>query len=1103
MTQTVRQQVIFREILGNFSPVSHRKWEISLKRINVHILEMEDVLFHHNSAVMMPENPEGQSSAQGGGSTSGEAKVTGVKALALAFKQFEFNPKQKAVLAGHTDTSGDAGYNFKLSELRAKNVLYLLIGEQVEWAKICQKKQKIEDHQQLLNWVFKKRKWLCNPGEINNKWSSTVEQALTNFVTFYNTEYADKKGKTRIDEGVAKKVRSDSEHRWPVELWEAVYNLYNDELASVLQDTPEQLDKRRIDTLRFVSDSSPFVACGESFPIKDGEKSNYRSQANRRVEILFFDADEAPELTCPKQRASVHKEKECPLYHGLHFLPLYIDPSDLNAVMYHLSFKYYDRVGKKLRDVPAGLAIVPIENGVDEIPNEQEVVTKGDSVVYAVKLKFKTPLNDANRKTIHFEFRTNNQWVFTDSDTATPTLVTETPANIAKFELAKRLKYYDLPVHWSSRNYWTRYDGNLNTGGRFEDVLKTAKKLKPFGTNVTAPDKPLVFSLDDLVLTKPDGSQTVMDKDNTNAAKAISDKSRHSLLYVKGDKLLHYNPESADYPYFSKGGFPVSIVSSPPSANRAPVITDTPADGAARVVLFANDVYHIGDKRTAQGAEPFDPATQIRGARAACLAERYNAASASPPVEPLRGALFQDRVNSWAHQRYFAKDCGDYELHYLHDGCIIAGPDGLKRRAFLLVYWNGVFIPDAAAAATQAQVDDFATKGLKNAYTRWMHKAYTIEPLVTDPKSDIQIFPVFFFEAKRDNLGGEPKCTVSISTVDEGWMNVGTRKSRMFWKDFEDRDYLGVGNFADIDGNSYATLVVAHELNHAMGKDDEYHDRSGFAQYYPGMPFSDDAGSMMLDNRAPRVRHIWPYVNWINDAAKDANQLKPFLSDIQYKGVHRFGTRKLSFHLSAAPTDYRDIYVPFKKKDSLSTGTGTVNVALYKLGEDETAWNIAIAGRRPTVKFDGLLAVYLKLGVNFVGGTGAARRDWMSGLRNQIHNLNHRFSLQAPGAHDVKNTYFYFLAVTVTPAPADSHFTITVKMDGSSTITTRSGGTLALGDAVPKPWVVNYILGRDDSATSAFFRRLIGTAAPGRENLQFLETWFQTNVDASFRLQGS
>ena len=87
-------QVIFRKIFGTgkSSALTSKKNEVILKLVKMHILEMEDVLFHLNSAVMMPENPQGKSSTQGGGADEEQLAVTGLKALALVYKQFEFDP---------------------------------------------------------------------------------------------------------------------------------------------------------------------------------------------------------------------------------------------------------------------------------------------------------------------------------------------------------------------------------------------------------------------------------------------------------------------------------------------------------------------------------------------------------------------------------------------------------------------------------------------------------------------------------------------------------------------------------------------------------------------------------------------------------------------------------------------------------------------------------------------------------------------------------------------------------------------------------------------------------------------------------------------------
>ena len=119
-------QVIFRNIFGQgkSSALTSRNNEVTLKLVKMNILEMEDVLFHLNSAIMMPENPQGKSSKQGAMASNDESlDVTGLKALALVFKQFEFDPDVRMIISGHTDTSGTAEFNFKLSDERAKNIL--------------------------------------------------------------------------------------------------------------------------------------------------------------------------------------------------------------------------------------------------------------------------------------------------------------------------------------------------------------------------------------------------------------------------------------------------------------------------------------------------------------------------------------------------------------------------------------------------------------------------------------------------------------------------------------------------------------------------------------------------------------------------------------------------------------------------------------------------------------------------------------------------------------------------------------------------------------------------------------------------------------------
>ena len=199
---------------GKSSAVTSKNNEVILKLVKMHILEMEDVLFHLNSAVMMPENPAGESSTQGGGAGEEQTKVSGIKALALVFKQFEFDPDVKMVVSGHTDTSGTAEFNFKLSKERALNILYLMYKKDEEdsrkkWAEVCYNRQKVEDYQQILTYFEKKLTCGCDPrilmilGEIKLKKPQKI------FLTQMGL------GNVKVKSAIYE-IETDQKKRWPV-----------------------------------------------------------------------------------------------------------------------------------------------------------------------------------------------------------------------------------------------------------------------------------------------------------------------------------------------------------------------------------------------------------------------------------------------------------------------------------------------------------------------------------------------------------------------------------------------------------------------------------------------------------------------------------------------------------------------------------------------------------------------------------------------------------------------------------------------------------------------------------------------------------------------
>ena len=67
---------------------------------------MEDIHFHHNSAVVLPwrygENAD---------TSADEDRLSGLSVIAAALRYAKANPGKKLLLAGHTDSSGQTDYN--------------------------------------------------------------------------------------------------------------------------------------------------------------------------------------------------------------------------------------------------------------------------------------------------------------------------------------------------------------------------------------------------------------------------------------------------------------------------------------------------------------------------------------------------------------------------------------------------------------------------------------------------------------------------------------------------------------------------------------------------------------------------------------------------------------------------------------------------------------------------------------------------------------------------------------------------------------------------------------------------------------------------------
>lgn len=1044
-------QVIFKDILGNgeSSAITNRINEIILKKVNMHILEMEDVLFHLNSAVMMPENPQGKSSDQGGGAADEQVKVSGIKALGLVFKQFEFDQEVKMVISGHTDTSGTDEFNFKLSKERAENILYLLYKDEKDeskkkWAEICFNRQKIEDYQQILTHFEKKLACGCDPKGIDDKWGDNTKKATENFMA--KMGFGSVKIKSMLYE-----LNLDPNHKWPKELWESVYTLYSRELADTLEITEAELEGRRKTAVKFIDDKKRIVACGESFPIDQKEKNNYRSQKNRRVELLFFDKDEAPELTCPALITKAHTEDECPLWRKFYFIPLYIDPKDLKSIVFHLKFVYFDKIKKKQIPVPAGLIIKAYEDGHKEIPSE----TVYKDGIYFLKVKFKDKIKDPARTRFYFEAEAENKYCYTRSEKSDPVIRSVKEEDFKKYSFEERLHYYDLPKFWSSRNYWTRYDGDMKKGERFEKVFKDTLKLKPLGDEITKKDKPLVFSFDDVVLVNSAKSQILQDKNQNDNPIPLDENSRFTLFHIdaeteedingKKKKMMRmkiHNPE-ADQPVFTDVKFKENI------------IPDTPL--FSRVVYFANDFYDITDKRSHSSDISFDYSKKhIAGCRLAMCND-----SEVHHFQDFFTNNASDKANAYGYNGTF-----HFELHYFHD-CVLLDNKPLQ---YLFIYWNCRISKNSAKGGTDADVANHRKHGMTNAMER-LNKDYMLEK--SSGSKDYFIRPFHFMEAKNNTNGGKEKHDVTITDNNNGsWNAAATASYRAACYQSEPGGWGGGDPASDLildsDGKAYVPLANHHEMGHATGCFDDYlyslsinndagASKSTFVprfapQHIEGGPYSTDVIARMKSNRSSRLRNYWKYVVWLHDMSQPAKPLNKQLDGTRFKIRYPGKKNGTAFdHVFELADSYKNISLPaFKELNyELVTAEGTANekkskadMLLYKMADDQLSHfknpGKQTDGYESSQIYYGILVVKIKIAAKFTGGFNFnAKKQWLQKVDEDAKPfLNAKFYLEC-NHNDFKKLYVYFVPhfqeYTAGP-PADSNINVEVKWSAGTTV---------------------------------------------------------------------
>jgi hypothetical protein len=543
------------------------------------------------------------------------------------------------------------------------------------------------------------------------------------------------------------------------------------------------------------------------------------------------------------------------------------------------------------------------------------------------------------------EFGWEDGFVFSES--ANRRTVQKLAAGDAKRKPNKdRPAYYDLPKEWKSKNYYTRFT-DTSKNKFFDELANTDIEVS------YSKATPLIFCLDDIVLTTNAGSQAIKDKDSSDADQALSENSRIVILKTDpGDKykVTVYKPRGKAA-YWSESEFKKETATT----TRRNVIVDYPIN--PRVVLFCNGFHDVYDKRT---KNPNFANKEVAGARAAVLNDTDITCHA--PI--VATSSFGD---------YTAEDCGNFVFYALqYAGVDTTDADATKHRVVfaLVTYWNCRLTTNAYTVA--ADVDNAREKGMENSMARWNAKDYEFH---FTNRADIVGKTFSLFEAKRDDLGGKHLCmaTVVRDANDGGsWMGKDTAQFRK--SAYQDEPGRLRVEDADYDGNTYKCLATAHELGHASGLHDEYvyflddyPKIIRYVQYYDGMPYVPDDWSLMKNNEALRLRHYWGKAAWVN--ANVANI--PGMTAADKDTIEVVYPAKNLHYIRPAGETLKDVYTPKHTEKSVAwTAGGSANFHLYRLGDDEFMHKLNGS------PYKGLLVIATKICVRFKQNGLAA---WVTG----------------------------------------------------------------------------------------------------------------------------
>ncbi|HSD62285.1 MAG TPA: peptidoglycan-binding domain-containing protein, partial [Ignavibacteriaceae bacterium] len=364
-------------------------------------------------------------------------------------------------------------------------VFFMFTGKRSNWVDSSDDKHQVEDIQQILKWISFNFEFDCDPGDITNKMNPETEQAILNFQKRYNIDFVTLNiHQNRFNHTFTK---IDEDGKVGKQTWGAFFDMYTLELLIVMGITEDGLNDERA-KLQFMKKSpphpAPVIGCGENHPASQA-KTEDENPVDRRVEILFFDEGEEPELKCHPQKFTCIASK-CDLYPKGFFKrnPVKVDPLPLPsglAVRVHLKFLYKTPEGTE-RTFPSGF---PYTLKFDDNTEEQKTIDNDRGQVFLQILRSKKSF------TITFKFSESNFIGEPKDTTAKDELLKE--ADI-KEKIKDGFKVFNLPVQFDLKNTtWTLSPAVSN----FNDTEKKFTNLDDLSIeNIGSEASPIQMTLD-------------------------------------------------------------------------------------------------------------------------------------------------------------------------------------------------------------------------------------------------------------------------------------------------------------------------------------------------------------------------------------------------------------------------------------------------------------------------------------------------------------------------------------------------------------------------------------------------------------------------------